>query len=319
MSRRLGHPSLTTLASLRAGLPGGRRGRRLSAHIARCPACARVCAQLDTVSATLRESLRPPLPAAIERRILIAMTAEAARPQAALPQARHSGRRRHARRQPSAPLPRLLPLVVATAIAGTLAVSADFGYRLSTTRASRPSPAPIAGPPAPRTARPALPSRPPTGEVTTSPASGASHTTAFLVTDSNITYQKATLGTQVRHTLAVQKPAPVIRQVQPSAAPTTIPAPSPPDSGASPVLDPPGTESTRAAAIPAAQVPPSQALVECVLHLTGDVPPTFVDRATYQAEQVYVIAVADEAWVVGIGCTASRPTLITSVQFSSAR
>jgi hypothetical protein len=56
-----------------------------------------------------------------------------------------------------------------------------------------------------------------------------------------------------------------------------------------------------------------------VLHLTGDVPPMFVDRATYQSEQVYVIAVADEAWVVGIGCTASRPTLITSVQFSSAR
>jgi hypothetical protein len=155
--------------------------------------------------------------------------------------------------------------------------------------------------------------------VTTSPASGPSHTTAFLVTNSSITYQKSTFGTQVRHTLAVQKPAPAVQQVQPSATPTMILTPGPPDSSASPVVNPPGGASTTQESIPAAQVPPSQALVGCVLHLTGDVAPMFVDRATYQSEQVYVIAVADEAWVVGMGCTASRPTLITSVQFSSAR
>jgi hypothetical protein len=55
-----------------------------------------------------------------------------------------------------------------------------------------------------------------------------------------------------------------------------------------------------------------------VFHLTGDVAPKFVDLATYQSEQVYVIAVPDEAWVVGIGCTAARPALITSVGLSSA-
>ncbi|MCW2936038.1 MAG: hypothetical protein JWM19_7000 [Actinomycetia bacterium] len=327
MSRKLDHPAPTTLARLRAGLPGGRRGRRLSAHIARCPACARVCAQLDSVSATLREAPRPPLPAAIERRILVAMTAEAARPQAG-----HPGVRRRARLRPSVPFSRLLPLIAAPAIAGALTLCAGFGYLLSTTRTSPPSPAPIAGPPASRTARSAPPgigrgdgpsaaerSRPPAGRVTTSPASGASHTTAFLVTDSNITYQKATLGTQVRHTLAVQKPAPVVQQVQPSAAPTTILTPSPPDAGASPVLDRPAGGSTSREASTAGQVPPSRALVGCVLRLTGDMAPMFVDRATYQSEQVYVIAVDDEAWVVGIGCTASRPTLITSVQFSSGR
>jgi hypothetical protein len=53
------------------------------------------------------------------------------------------------------------------------------------------------------------------------------------------------------------------------------------------------------------------------MHLTGDVSPKFVDRATYESEQVYVIAVADEAWVVGIGCTAAHPALITSVQLGS--
>jgi hypothetical protein len=30
--------------------------------------------------------------------------------------------------------------------------------------------------------------------------------------------------------------------------------------------------------------------------------------------QVYVITVTDKGWVVGIGCTASRPSLITPVQ-----
>jgi hypothetical protein len=53
-----------------------------------------------------------------------------------------------------------------------------------------------------------------------------------------------------------------------------------------------------------------------VLHLTGDVAPKLVDLATYQSEQVYVIAVADEAWIVGTGCTAARPALITSVELS---
>jgi hypothetical protein len=53
------------------------------------------------------------------------------------------------------------------------------------------------------------------------------------------------------------------------------------------------------------------------MHLTRDVQPEFVDRATYQSEPVYVIAVEDEAWVVGIGCTARHPALITSVQLTT--
>jgi hypothetical protein len=65
------------------------------------------------------------------------------------------------------------------------------------------------------------------------------------------------------------------------------------------------------------EVAPSQALVGCVLHLTGDVAPKLVNLATYQSAQVYVIAVADKAWVVGTGCTAARPALITSVELSS--
>jgi hypothetical protein len=53
------------------------------------------------------------------------------------------------------------------------------------------------------------------------------------------------------------------------------------------------------------------------MHLTGDVRPKFVDRAIYQSEPVYVIAVSTEAWVVGIGCTATRPSVITSVRLTA--
>jgi hypothetical protein len=43
-----------------------------------------------------------------------------------------------------------------------------------------------------------------------------------------------------------------------------------------------------------------------------------VDRATYQSQPVYVIAVPDKAWVVGVGCTASDPGLITTVGLTTA-
>jgi hypothetical protein len=82
MTRALGHPAPVALASLRAGLAGGHRGRRLCAHVARCPRCARVCTQLDAVTATLREAPRPSLPTAAGCRIVAALTTEAARRQA---------------------------------------------------------------------------------------------------------------------------------------------------------------------------------------------------------------------------------------------
>jgi hypothetical protein len=56
----------------------------------------------------------------------------------------------------------------------------------------------------------------------------------------------------------------------------------------------------------------SGTLVGCVLHLTGNVRPTLVDRATYQGQPAYVIAVPRHVWVVGPGCTATNPDLIAS-------
>jgi hypothetical protein len=231
-----------------------------------------VWTQLDAVSATLRESSRPTLPTAVERRIVSALAAEAARRRAG-----RSGGRRHAARASS------LRSVIVPAVAMALAVCAGFGYLLSLAGTSSPSPVPVTGPPASLTA----------GPVPSGTASGAS-AGKFLVTDSHTSYRKATLRTQVSDTLADEHSAPAVRRAKPAATPTATTA---------------GSSSASS---------PSQALVGCVMHLTGDVAPEIVDRATYQSEQVYVIAANDEAWVVGIGCTASHPTVITSVKLSAA-
>ncbi len=291
MSRKLGHPAPTALASHRAGLPGGRRGRRLSAHIARCPDCARVCAQLDAVTAALREAPRPSLPTAVEYRIVIAVTGEATRRQKG-----HPGSSRRAGRSP------LVPFIIAPTLTGALAVC---GCVLLMTRTIPLGPTVAARPPASRTARPAAQTG---GGPAWAETPGEPHTSSFLVTDSNIAFYKATLRSQVRQTLAVQASPPA--QARVAGAPTAVEAVSPPepDVGSNPGPGPGPADGDFDA-----EVPPSQALVGCVLHLTGDVAPRLVDRGTYQSEQVYVIAVTDEAWVVGIGCTAARPSLITSV------
>jgi hypothetical protein len=132
MSRTLGHPGPAALASHRVGQAGGCRGKRLSAHIARCQRCARVSTELHAVSATLRDAPSPPMPKAVERRIVTAVEAEATRRQAGQP-----GGAPRARRAPS------LPFVLAPAVAVTLAAC---GWLLSIARTGPLSPAPVAGP-----------------------------------------------------------------------------------------------------------------------------------------------------------------------------
>jgi hypothetical protein len=167
-------------------------------------------------------------------------------------------------------------------------------------------------------------------------------TSAFLVTDTDTSYLKSTLRTQVRDRIAEQASGQAVQPTQtdagpPSAGPATPPpgltprAPRgpagesiPADTGGGDIVvsgdatgggaSPSGNQGGVA---PGTEVTPSRSLVGCVMHLTGDTPPEFVDRATYQYEPVYVIVVPDEAWVVGIGCTAARPALITSVRLGA--
>ena len=133
MSRKLGHPAPSdscqpprrtarrppretalrahrALSGLRPRVRGARRRQR---HAARSPPPA------------IARGHRAPDPDGHEGR---GRTLAARRSQPARSQPGHSGGGRHARRPPSAPLPRLLPLATATAIAGVLAVCAGFGY-----------------------------------------------------------------------------------------------------------------------------------------------------------------------------------------------
>jgi hypothetical protein len=107
---------------------------------------------------------------------------------------------------------------------------------------------------------------------------------SFLVTASGTRYQRASLSEQVRTRLSAKGAA-------------GSPGASIPAAGAS-------STSTGAG--------PTPALSGCVLHLTGDVPPRLVDRATYQGEPAYVIASSTRVWVVGLGCTAAKTELIVS-------
>ena len=117
---------------------------------------------------------------------------------------------------------------------------------------------------------------------------GPNVTASFLVTASGTKYQQATLAGQVSARLGGTS-----TPVKPG--PTVTAAPS----------------ASSSASVSAAV--PSQALRGCVFQLTGGVVPRLVDRATYQGEPAYVIASSSRVWVVGLGCTADKTELITSV------
>ncbi len=287
------HPDAEALARYRAGLVSGFRGRRVAAHVASCARCASASEQLTGVSRVLASVPAPDMPDAVERQIAAAIAAEAAARQAASPAAR----RRPRSRKPRLPVLREWGIrpVTAFASAGACLLLAGFGYLLSQSGSS-------SGPEYESTAAAAAPaagSAASHAAVSGSAGKAASPTfeglkpaenqprTSFLVVASGTDYRQATLGLQVRAELPRNGTAS-------GSSGTPVPAAS-------------------ASAASTGGYAPSQALAGCVLHLTGNVPPSLVDRATYQGKPAYVIAVVDRAWVVGLGCTASDPELVTSI------
>jgi len=312
-SRQLGHPDPADLASLRAGLVSARRGERLSAHAARCPRCARVWTELDAVSGMLAAAPTPPFPESVEQRVLGALSLEsvsrmrqpgplpgpasqrhrrgavrARGPQAAPVSPSRRPASRSARRRLAGTVPRTLgiPQILLPAVAGLLVLGAGAGYLMD---AWSETPSAAQEPKAARVAE-------------------------FLVADSGTRYKKATLRTQVREMLAARATVPAVGPLQPGL-PSWSPAPARPGAAALGPATRPSLATLPTEGQPVAATP-SRALVGCVMHLTGHVPPMLVDRATYQSEPVYVIAVPDRAWVVGVGCTSSDPLVITSVQLT---
>jgi hypothetical protein len=298
------HPDTEALAEYRAGLIGGLRRRRLAAHLAGCAQCASVGERLDAVGSVLASVPVPAVPDEVQRRITAALAAEATARQDAADQdaAPSAGPRRHRRPSgaqgtPGAPGPgrrharrprRFRPVMTLVPVAACLLL-AGFGYLLSNIGGSSGPGGAVSAASAPSaTSAPAARAAEGSGAAgsvprESAPAAGlepANGTRAeFVVIASGTKYQRATLGEQVRHQMTV-------RTASPSAA------------------GQPGASGGFA---------PSQSLVGCVLGLTRNEPPSFVDRATYQGKPAYVIAVPDRAWVVGLGCTASNPAQITSI------
>ena len=73
-----GHADAATLAAFREELLSGRKATQVSAHLAACPRCAALEAQLAEVSTMLSRTTAPPMPAALTARIEAALAAEAA-------------------------------------------------------------------------------------------------------------------------------------------------------------------------------------------------------------------------------------------------
>jgi hypothetical protein len=77
-----------------------------------------------------------------------------------------------------------------------------------------------------------------------------------------------------------------------------------------------GGKTGGASAFAGAGYAPSSALRGCVFRVTGNTVPALVDTATYDGKPVYVIATSSRAWVVGRGCSATDPELITTVSLA---
>jgi hypothetical protein len=311
------HPDTETLASLRAGLVGGLRGRRLTAHVTRCARCAATSDELAAVSSFLASVPAPSLPDSFEQRISAALAAEAAA--RAMTASENAGtatspaggdpgisgqpapdrvpadKRPPASRRRRAPALRLRPAMAFAPL--VLCLLAGFSYLLTT----------IGGPSSNSSSSQAASAASPAGAAANAPA--LRRPAGFVVTASGTNYSLRTLGAQVSVQMSAQYGF-AGRQAIASGAGGT----------ASHSTSAGGSASTipSASAAPASSAAPSRNLTGCVLRLTGGVRPTLVDEATYQGKPVYVIAVPARAWVVGRGCTASNTELITTVALTAA-
>ena len=197
-NEQMTHPDPEVLAEFRAGLITGRRGARISAHLATCDHCAGLCGELAEISALLAAVPPAAMPDRVAQRLDGVLAAEAARrddPQragadrAAAPVTSPPPRRRWDFR--------LVALRV-LAPAAAVVVLAAGGYGLSRIGGSPAGPA--ASGPATATAQPrpgALAATGPENRPNAIPAIEAP--ASFQVVSSRTDYQRATLQQQVEH------------------------------------------------------------------------------------------------------------------------
>lgn len=324
-----GHADAETLAAFREDLLSSRKAGRVSAHLAGCPRCAALDAQLAEVTSLLSHTSAPPMPAALTVRIEAALAAEATArstagpvpagpvPAGAVPGSsgvpaaapgdgargtggRGSGNGAAGRRAPRPRDRSWLALRVA-AVTAAVAVIAGGGYGVARLL-SPASPLASSAHRASGAAAPNITSSgilPRMGGGVGSGAAGTNRaaqslpngTAAVPVVHSGTNYQPGQVGAQASAVLTRFG-------VNRSAAPA--PAPS-------------------AARLPHQSGNAFPALTACVAHLSRNQTPLLVDIASYRGHPATIIVVRGNggssppsALVLAPGCTATKTQILTT-------
>ncbi len=325
-----GHADAETLAAFREELLSRRKAARMSAHLAECPRCAGLDAQLTEVTGLLTRSTAPPMPDALTARIEAAIAAEAAARAATTADgavaagtaragggagagagardgaaagagardgaAGGPGQRAGRAARPPAPGRARLALRVA-AVTAAVVVVAGGGYGVSQLLSGNPGSSTTAGSaavPAPRTNSEAP--RMAAGGLSSAPgAFGPASVTASgpRTISSGTNYQPAHLKSQVSAMLV---------RFGRNATASAAPGPAP---------DNPPASSVR-------QLP------ACVMHVTGGKRPLLVDIARYQGHPAAIIVVPAtpgtlQALVVPSDCTAAAPHVLRTITLPAPR
>jgi hypothetical protein len=297
----MAHLDAEVLAEFRAGTITGRRGAKITAHLAGCDRCTALGDQLAGVSALLASVPLPALPAGLAQRLDTVLAAEAARPD---PVKTDQAERGHAerpvspatgRRQSPRPSFRLLSLRVLAPVA--VVVLAAGGYGLSRIAGSGGHVTASAGSAAESAAGTAAAPSAASGNLNApkSPAvrTGAgsvpqAHRLTFTLVAGTVNFSadQATLKQQVEHELGAVHPA-----------------------GQA------GTSRAPAASAPASPV--TAKLRGCVQNLTRGATLVRVESGRFGGKPATLVVARtgpdDTAWVAGPDCSAtSRDVLATT-------
>jgi hypothetical protein len=199
MRGQMSHPDPQVLAEYREGLISGRRGTRITAHLAACDHCAVLSDQLAEISVLLASAPVPTMPDSVARRLDAALAAEAAKGHDAERAGAEASGDRPAHRRPGRRGGWRLVTVRVLAPAAAVVALAAAGFGLSRiggpANSSAASSAAGSAPAASAAARAAAPAY----AAQSRAALGLSP--AFKVYDSPTSYQRSALRDQIEHEL----------------------------------------------------------------------------------------------------------------------
>jgi hypothetical protein len=203
MRGQMSHPDSDVLAEYREGLISGRRGARITAHLAACDQCAALSDQLAEVSILLASAPVPVMPDSVARRLDTVLAAEAAQRHDAERASAGASRDRAAHRRPARRGGRRLVTVRVLAPAAAVVALAALGFGLSRiggpANSSAASSAAGSAPTPSAAARAAAPANGPESHAGGATRLGLSH--AFKVYNSPTSYQRSTLRSQIEREL----------------------------------------------------------------------------------------------------------------------